>query len=139
MSIRHFYGAAMVVGTVIPWLFFGSFFVDRGPDLPAFAAGLFVNGAAGGFSADVLITIPIFWVWSWRDAIQHGVRRWWLVLPATGLVGLSLAVPLYFYLREPRAGRRRPGPARGLSPGTGGRGAPRSAGRSTRAAPRGRL
>jgi hypothetical protein len=34
------------------------------------------------------------------DARRLGVRRWWLVLPAAFLVGLSLALPLYLYLRH---------------------------------------
>lgn len=101
MTIRNFYLAVAVFGTVVPWMLFGSFFMQHGPDIPLFLRSLFVNGAAGGFSADVLISILIFWVWSWRDAARHRVERWWLVLPASFFVGLSLALPLYFYLREP--------------------------------------
>ena len=101
MSVKNFYLAMAVVGTVVPWLFFGSFFALNGLDIPLFLKSLFVNGAAGGFSADVLITIVIFWVWSWRDATRHRIARWWLVLPASFCVGLSLALPLYLYLREP--------------------------------------
>ncbi|WP_449227794.1 DUF2834 domain-containing protein [Azospirillum argentinense] len=89
-----------VVGTVAPWVLFGSFFAAHGPDLPLFLQSLFVNGAAGGFSADVFASIIVFWVWSWRDAVKLQVERWWLVLPATFFVGLSLALPLYLYLRE---------------------------------------
>jgi len=100
MSVKNFYLAMAVVGTVVPWLFFGSFFALNGLDIPLFLKSLFVNGAAGGFSADVLITIVIFWVWSWRDATRHRIARWWLVLPASFCVGLSLALPLYLYLRE---------------------------------------
>lgn len=100
MSLKNFYLAMAVVGTVIPWLFFGSFFALHGPDLLFFMQSLFVNGAAGGFSADVLITIVVFWVWSWQDAKKKNVTRWWLIFPASFLVGLSLALPLYLYLRE---------------------------------------
>ncbi|WP_312147893.1 DUF2834 domain-containing protein [Brevundimonas sp.] len=100
MNAKTFYLAMAVVGAVVPWLFFGSFFALNGLDIPLFLKSLFANGAAGGFSADVLITIVIFWVWSWRDAARHHVPRWWLVLPASFCVGLSLALPLYLYLRE---------------------------------------
>jgi len=101
MTAKTFYLAMAIVGTVVPWLFFGSFFGAHGPDVPLFLQSLFANGAAGGFSADVLICIAIFWVWSWRDARTNKVGRWWLILPASFLVGLSLALPLYLYLREP--------------------------------------
>lgn len=100
MRIRHFYLTAAVIGTVVPWLFFGQFFSQQGFDIPLFLGSLFANAPASGFTADVLISIAIFWVWSWRDAAQHNVTRWWLVLPSSFCVGLSLALPLYLYLRE---------------------------------------
>ncbi|MXW93016.1 MAG: DUF2834 domain-containing protein [Rhodospirillaceae bacterium] len=103
MTLKIFYLFAAALGTAIPWLFFGGFFAANGPDPAAFVAGLFVNGAAAGFSADVLISIAVFWLWSLRDARQLGVAAWWLVLPAGLCVGLSLALPLYLYLRHDRA------------------------------------
>lgn len=76
MTVRTFYLLAALVGTLVPWLFFGSFFAQHGPDLPLFLKSLFANGAAGGFSVDVMISILVFWVWSWRDARQHLVAGW---------------------------------------------------------------
>lgn len=99
MPIRRFYLLMCVIGTVIPWAFFGSFFASNGLDVLLFLKGLFTNGAAGGFSADVLISIAVFWVWSFIDARKVGVKQWWWVLPASFFVGLSLALPLYFYVR----------------------------------------
>ena len=99
-GLRWFYAAAAVAGTVIPWIFFGSFLAADGADLVGFLDGLFANGAAGGFSADLLITATVFWVWSYRDSRAAGVERWWLIVPATMFVGLSLAVPLYLFWRE---------------------------------------
>ncbi len=103
MSLKTFYLLAAALGTAVPWLFFGGFFAANGIDIAAFAAGLFANGAAGGFTVDVLISMLVFWLWSYRDARQHGVAAWWLVLPAGLCVGLSLALPLYLYLRHDRA------------------------------------
>lgn len=91
---------AAIVGTVVPWLLFAGFFTANGPDIPLFLRSLFANGAAGGFSADVMISIFVFWVWSWRDAQKRQTKSWWTILPASFFVGLSLALPLYFYLRE---------------------------------------
>ena len=100
MTVRYFYLVMAIIGTIVPWLFFAPFFVQHGFALPLFLRSLFSNGPAAGFSADILISIPIFWVWSWRDAARHQVERWWMVLPASFFVGLSLALPLYLYLRE---------------------------------------
>ncbi|WP_417266837.1 DUF2834 domain-containing protein [Celeribacter baekdonensis] len=88
------------IGTLIPWIFFGSWFATNGFAPISFLMDLFANGAAGGFSSDVLISITVFWIWSYFDARREGVARWWLVVPAGVTVGLSLALPLYLGLRE---------------------------------------
>ena len=100
MPIQNFYLVMAIIGALVPWLFFGSFFGHHGLDLWLFLQSLYANGPAAGFSTDVLISILVFWVWSWRDAAKHGIGRWWMVLPASFCVGLSLAMPLYLYLRE---------------------------------------
>lgn len=100
--MRPFYAISAVIGTIVPWAFFGSYLTEVGPDPLAFLAALFANGAAGGFSADVLISLIVFWVWSWRDAQALDLANWWLVIPSGCLVGLSLALPLYLWLREGR-------------------------------------
>ncbi|MBK8020492.1 MAG: DUF2834 domain-containing protein [Chloroflexi bacterium] len=97
--LKNFYLLAMIIGTIVPWLFFGNFFLTEGVNPARFVSSLFVNGAAGGFSADVIISLVIFWVWSYADSRKHDVRPWWIVLPASFTVGLSLALPLYLYLR----------------------------------------
>lgn len=98
--LKNFYALMAVIGTILPWYFFGTFIAANGLDIPLFVSSLFVNGAAGGFTADVLISALIFWVWSYIDANRNEVKNWWVVLPTMTLVGLSLALPLYLYLRE---------------------------------------
>ena len=96
---KNVYLVFAVIGTVVPWLFFTSFIAEEGLNIPLFIESLFVNGAAGGFSADVLISIAVFWVWSYADAQNRNVGRWWVMIPAGFRVGLSLALPLYLYFR----------------------------------------
>ena len=100
MTIRTFYLAAALLGTLVPWLFLGAFFATNGLDIPLLLRALFANDPAAGISADVLISIPVFWLWSWRDARRHGVTRWRLVLPASFCVDLSLARQLYLRERD---------------------------------------
>jgi len=100
MSYKNFYLTMSILGTFIPWVFFGSFFSFHGIDILFFLKSLFVNGAAAGFSSDVVIALLVFWVWSWQDMKVHRVANWWLVFPASFTVGLSLAFPLYLYMRE---------------------------------------
>lgn len=100
MTRRPLYLVLAILGALVPWLFFSSFFSRNGLDIPLFAQSLFANGAAGVFSADVLLSIVVFWLWSLGDAKKLGIKSWWLVLPAACFVGLSLALPLYLYFRE---------------------------------------
>ncbi len=97
--MKRFYLLMAILGTVIPWIFFTRFIGVEGFDIPLFARSLFVNGAAAGFSADLLLSLLTFWVWSFADSRKKGVNLWWLVIPAGLTVGLSLAMPLYLYLR----------------------------------------
>lgn len=100
MAMKRVYLALAIVGTIVPWAFFIVFFAEHGVDLALFVRSVFDNAAAAGFAADIIISIVVFLIWSWRDARVRGITRWWLVLPATCLVGLSLSLPLYLYLRE---------------------------------------
>jgi hypothetical protein len=101
MTKENFYIVMMVLGTVLPWLFFAPYFAQTGFDIGQFVQSLFMaNGLAAGFSTDILLCIGLFWLWSFWDAREQGIRHWWLLLPACSFVGLSLGLPLYLYLRE---------------------------------------
>ena len=58
--MRKIYLFFSVGGTVIPWVFFGNWFAENGLAPLVFFADLFANGAAAGFSADVLLSIVVF-------------------------------------------------------------------------------
>ena len=58
---------------MIPWLFFAGFFAAHGAAPAGFLGALFANGAAGGFAADVLISLLVFWVLSFTDARENRV------------------------------------------------------------------
>ncbi|MCO6185866.1 DUF2834 domain-containing protein [Rhizobium sp. L1K21] len=98
--MRVFYLTMAIIGTVIPWIFFGSYIAANGVNIIGFVRDLFDNDASSGSTADVLIATVVFWVWSFFDARQTNVTKWWFVLPTGICVGLSLALPLYLYLRE---------------------------------------
>ena len=102
MNMARFYLLMCTIGTILPWVFFANFFMGNGLKLPLFILSSAANPVAGGFTADILISILVFGVWSFVDARRHNVRNWWLILPATLCVGLSLSLPLYLLLRERR-------------------------------------
>ncbi len=103
MPRKNIYLLLAVVGAVVPYVFFTAFVASEGLDLGAFVSALFVNGAAGGFSADLLITSFVFWLWSYHDARQLEISNWWLIPIINLMIGLSAALPFYLYLRDGKA------------------------------------
>ena len=105
MPKKNTYLSLAVVGAVVPYVFFWTFVSNNGLDLGAFVSALFVNGAAGGFSADLLITSFVFWLWSFHDSRQLKVPKWWVIPIINLTIGLSAALPFYLYLRHDQAQR----------------------------------
>ena len=92
--MKNVYLILAIVGAVVPYLFFIQFFADAGIDLPSFVSALFANGAAGGFTADLLITSLVFWIYMFSN--REGPAPWlFIVLNLT--IGLSCALPAYIY------------------------------------------
>ena len=98
--MKNLYLVLAIVGAVVPYLFFLSFIDTAGFDLGAFVGALFVNGAAGGFTADLLITSAVFWIYMFTR--QSGPAPWLFVVLNLS-IGLSCALPAYLYASYPRA------------------------------------
>jgi hypothetical protein len=50
--------------------------------------------------ADLAISFWALVAWAAWDAPRTGVRTWWVTIPASLLVGVCFALPLYLLLRE---------------------------------------
>ena len=101
--MRNLYLVLAVAGAVVPYLFFFQFFGSVGLDLPAFIGALFANGAAAGFTADLLITSLVFWVYLFSR--KEGPSPWPFIA-LNLLIGLSCALPAYLYAVTPASGGR---------------------------------
>ena len=88
-----FYLLFAIIGAIVPFIFFIDFFQREA--LIDFIGALFVNGAAGGFSADLLITSFVFWIYMWkrRGDGPNPVPFIFVNL----FIGLSCAFPAYLY------------------------------------------
>lgn len=50
-------------------------------------------------AADLVVSSLVFWIWMWPRARQETRKSPWLFVAANALVGLSFALPLFFYFR----------------------------------------
>ena len=97
--MKKLYLIAAVVGAIVPYIFFFNFIQLNGLDVPGFVSALFVNGASGGFSSDLLISSFVFWVFMFQQQQRSGPKPWVFII-LNLFIGLSCALPAYLYARE---------------------------------------
>ena len=81
-----------IVGAVAPWIFFARYIAVEGS--AGFVPALFVNGAAGGFTTDLLISSLVFWIFVFTEEKRGALSRPWLYVAINLAIGLSCALPL---------------------------------------------
>ncbi len=97
--MKTIYLLLAILGGILPYLFFFQFIQLEGLNIPLFVESLFVNGAAGGFSADLLFTSFVFWLFmivESRDSTNPKPNLY-IILNLT--IGLSCALPAYLYAK----------------------------------------
>jgi len=102
MKLKHLYLVLAIVGMVVPYYFLISFFTAHGLDGRAFLQQLFATKVSTFFAVDLLIASIVFIVYLPREARRNSIENWWLYLIPLFTVGLSLALPLFLYVREDR-------------------------------------
>jgi len=61
---------------------------------------VFANFASSAFMTDLMILLPIFFIWMIYEASNINMKRVWLYIPLALLFGLSFALPLFLYVRQ---------------------------------------
>lgn len=104
MTFRSTYLLLAILGAAVPYLFFLDFFGEYGVSVSDFIVALFANSAVGGFTADLLISSFVFWLYMFaRRAQTKGTSPapWIFMLLNLG-IGLSCALPAYLYAQASR-------------------------------------
>ena len=100
MKIRQVYLILCIVGFLLPYSQFVPWVALHGVPLRLFVQDLFANRIAGFFAMDVLVSAYVLCVFVSVEGRRLGIRRGWVPIVATLLVGVSLGLPLFLYLRE---------------------------------------
>ena len=77
-------------------MFFAGLFHSDMTGPMEFVPALFANSAAGGFTADILISSAVFW--GFMFSAKTGPKPW-LFIVLNLSIGLSCALPAYLYAR----------------------------------------
>jgi hypothetical protein len=77
------------------------FFIDHGSvDWGAYFGHWTESLPAAQLTGDIGIAFVAFSLWAAWEGRRLGMRSWWMPVPASLLVGLCFALPLFLFLRD---------------------------------------
>jgi hypothetical protein len=97
-----------IVGFVVPNVCLGLFVADEGLDIGGYFSLWTASTPSTQLLLDLAIAALAFFAWAAVEGPRARIRRWWLCIPATLLVGLCFGLPLFFLMRERTLGSRSP-------------------------------
>ena len=102
MKAKSLYLLFCIAGTVLPYSQFLPFVREHGLDLRLTCEQLFANRISAFFGLDVVISSLVLWLLVVIEGRRTGVKHLWAPVTASLVVGVSLGLPLFLYLRENR-------------------------------------
>jgi hypothetical protein len=102
MKPKAIYLVLCFVGALLPYWQFVPWVVGHGMNLSLFVRELFVNRVSAFFGMDALVSAVVLVVFMGVEGTRLNIRRRWLPVLAVLTVGVSLALPMFLYLRELR-------------------------------------
>jgi hypothetical protein len=100
MRLRHIYLLLCILGVVLPYWEFVPWVASHRVSLSLFVRELFSTRVGAFFGMDVLVSAIALVVFASVEGRSLQIRSRWLVIVAILLVGVSLALPLFLYLRQ---------------------------------------
>lgn len=100
MQLKHVYLGLTAIGTALPVWLFMPFVLDHGLNVRLFLSQLFANPSSSAISTDVFISSAVLWTLVLTEGRRKRVQHLWAPLVGNLLVGVSLGLPLFLYLRE---------------------------------------
>ena len=114
MNRKNIYLFLCVLGVTLPYSQFVPWVMDNGLPLGLLVHQLFANRISAFFGLDVLVSSVVFLVFMGLEGGRLRLRFRWLPIVGLWAVGVSLALPLFLYLRE-RALEGSPGTVEALA------------------------
>ena len=100
MKIRHIYLGLCGLGIALPYSQFLPWLMTHRLDLLLMFHELFSTRIGGFFGLDVIVSAIVLLIFILSEGYRFGPSAVWLPIAATFLVGVSLGLPLFLYLRQ---------------------------------------
>jgi len=101
MKLRHFYLLLALVGLILPyWQLVPWIIEHHALNMPLFIRDLFANRISAFFAFDVIVSAVALILFILAEGKRLGMGLLWLPTLAVLLVGVSLGLPLFLYLRQ---------------------------------------
>lgn len=98
---RTIYLFFAIIGLVVPYYFLISFLITHGLDARLFLKQLFGTPISTFFAADLLLSCVVFARYLGQETDRLTMKQTWICILALCTVGLSCALPLFLFMREP--------------------------------------
>ncbi len=98
--LKRLYLLGAILGTVLPYAFFVPFVLEHGLDVGLLLSQLFANRISAFFGVDVIVTSVVLWLFVFSEGPRRGMKHLWVYVVCNLLVGVSLALPLFLYMRQ---------------------------------------
>lgn len=92
--------ALTVVGFLVPNTMIAVFTAEHGFAPNTYLDAWFASLPAAQLAVDISIAFLAFALWAAWEGRRLRMRSWWVPVPASLLVGLCFALPLFLFLRE---------------------------------------
>jgi uncharacterized protein DUF2834 len=100
MRLRHVYLLLCGIGAVLPYWKLMPWMMDHGLNISLLCHELFATRIGAFFGLDVIVSAIVLFVFIVTEGRRLVMSLLWLPIIATLLVGVSLGLPLFLYLRQ---------------------------------------
>jgi hypothetical protein len=108
MKLKTIYLLLCFLGIALTYWQFAPWVAQNGLNMPLFFNQLFANRISAFFGMDVFVSAVALLVFMRTEASRLRMPGRWLPVMALILVGVSLALPLFLYLRERKLEQAQP-------------------------------
>jgi hypothetical protein len=101
MKLRHLYLVFCPLGLLLPYSQFVPWIIEHHAlNMPLFMRDLFANRISAFFALDLIVSAIVLLLFIQSEGRRLQMRLLWLPMLGTVLVGVSLGLPLFLYLRQ---------------------------------------